>query len=203
MTVEAPPVEQSTTPPPLPPPKPRRRSVRIALFAAIALAAAAVGAAAFLLLGAGDDGGKAGTLEGPSDSNFTITYPDNWRPLSEEEVQNLPGSPLSVLRRDDGKGFVVIGREGPSPKNPDRLMSELGRELQKRVPDFQLRSTKQIKVRAGEALFTSYIRKRTGTVHSIVIIPAGDKTFTLNTISRGGADDVAREIGRIILSFDA
>ena len=49
---------------------------------------------------------------------------------------------------------------------------------------------------------TSYIRKKKGTVQSVVVIPAGNRTYTLNTVSRGGANDVAREIGRMIVSFD-
>jgi hypothetical protein len=36
-----------------------------------------------------------------------------------------------------------------------------------------------------------------------VVVPSGNRTFTLNTVSRGGANNVAREIGRMIVSFDA
>jgi len=60
-----------------------------------------------------------------------------------------------------------------------------------------------VKLRSGTALFTSYIRKKTGTVQSVVVVPAGSRTFTINTISRGGANGVAREIGKMIVSFDA
>jgi hypothetical protein len=39
-------------------------------------------------------------------------------------------------------------------------------------------------------------------VQSVVVVPAGRKTYTLTTVSRGGANDVARQIGRMIVSFD-
>jgi hypothetical protein len=38
-------------------------------------------------------------------------------------------------------------------------------------------------------------------VHAVVIVPAGKRSYALNSVSRGGADDVAREVARIILSF--
>jgi hypothetical protein len=203
MTVETPSAPQTTQT--APPPAPRRRLPRPRKGVAIGLVAAVVAAAAaILLLGGGDDADKGGKVEGPEGSKFTVGYPETWRALSKDEVADLPGDALAVLRRKDNKGFVVVSKQGGKPpKNADRLMRDLGRELRERVPDFKRRSSKRIRVRAGQALFTSYIRKRTGTVHSIVIVPAGKQTFTLNTISRGGANDAAREIGRIILSFDA
>ena len=60
-----------------------------------------------------------------------------------------------------------------------------------------------MKVRAGKAYFYSYIRKSNGTVNSVTIAPAPKGTFTLNGVAKGGEKDVAREMGRMIVSFDS
>ena len=186
------------------PQSPRSRLPRgKALLAALALPLVLGVALFFVLKDDGDSGDKAGTVTGSKEDAFRMSYPKNWKPLAQDDLESLPGRPLAVIRRNDGKGFVVVRREaGRPPAKLDKLSSDLGRELKKRVPDFQERSTKQVKIKGGTAVFTTYIRKKTGTVHSIVIVPAGERTFTLNTVSRGGANDVAREIGRMILSFD-
>jgi len=47
----------------------------------------------------------------------------------------------------------------------------------------------------------SYLRERRGTVHTILIVPAGSRSYVLNSVSQPGADDAAREIGEIMTSF--
>ena len=203
-TVERPPAEQHAAPavPQQQPSRPRFGGGKI-LLAALALPLVIAAALFFVLKDDGSSSGGAGTVSGSEEDAFRMSYPKNWKPLAKDDLDSLPGKPLAVLRRNDGKGFVVVRREqGQPPASVNKLSSDLGKELRRRVPDFKSRSTKQVKIRGGSAVFTSYIRKKTGTVHSIVIVPAGKKTFTLNTVSRGGANDVAREIGRMILSFD-
>jgi hypothetical protein len=145
-----------------------------------------------------------GVLEGPASDRFTIRYPPSWRPLSRDELVLLGGTPVAALRRKDKRGFVIVRREkGRAGGDLNKFATALSRGLKRQVSDYQPRTAKLIKVRAGKAFFLSYIRKRAATVHSVVIVPAGRKTFTLNTVSGGRARDVAREIGRIVLSFDA
>ena len=207
MSVETP-VQQQTPPPARPPgseqPKRRRRG-KLAMVGAILAAVAAVVVAVVLATGGGggDSDKNGGTVKGSKENAFTIAYPGSWRPLAKDELNALPGKPLAVIRRKDGKGFVVIRREGGRSQSFKQLSAGLDKELQKRVPDFKKRSSKTVKIKGGNAFFTTYIRKKTGTVHSVVVVPAGDKTFTLNTVSRGGENKVAREIGNMILSFDA
>jgi hypothetical protein len=143
-------------------------------------------------------------LEGPSGNRFTVRYPPNWKPLSKDELGLLAGSPITALRRKDRSGFVVIRAEkGRAGGDLNNFADELARTLKKRVPDFEGRSAKLIKVRSGKAFYLSYIRKRAGTLHSLVVVPAGSKTYTLNTVSNGRAAQSAREIGGIVVSFDA
>jgi hypothetical protein len=160
--------------------------------------------AVFLLVGAlGGDDKPSNRVTGTSKDSFTLSYPSSWRPLSSKELNRLPGNPLAVVRRKDGKGFVVLRRERRAPKNFGGFSADLTTALDKRVPDFQKRSSKVIQISAGKAFFYSYIRKSRGTVHTVVLVPAGKRSYVLNTVSRGGAEDVARQVARIILSFKA
>jgi hypothetical protein len=151
-------------------------------------------------LGGGDET-KGGQLKGSSKGAFTLSYPQSWRPLSRDDLDKLPGNPLAVVRRKDGKGFLVLRRENRAPKSFSTFSGDLTKALDKRIPDFQKRSSRTIKIRAGNAFFYSYIRKSKGTVHTVVVVPAGKRSYVLNTVSRGGAQDVARQIASIILSF--
>jgi len=179
------------------------RVVRLrTLFVVAALALLAL--AAFVVVNSidGDGKGSQGQLKGGSKDAFTLTYPASWRPLSQEEIDRLPSSPLAVVRRKDGKGLVVLRREKRAPRNFSAFSADLTRALDRRVSDFQKRSSRTIKVRAGSAFFYSYIRKTKGTVHTVALVPAGARSYVLNTVSPGGAEDVARQIARIILSFN-
>lgn len=159
---------------------------------------------AFLLISEQDNKGKSGgQLTGTAKDRFTLSYPGSWRPLSGEELAKQPGQPIAVVRRKDGKGFVVLRKEGRAPKNFTAFSSDLSRALDKRVPDYQKRSSKVIKIAAGQAFFFSYIRKQTGTVHTIVLVPAGKQSYVLNTVSSGKSKSIARQIARIILTFKA
>jgi hypothetical protein len=167
-------------------------------FAAVLLAAAGI----FLLIKLiGGNDHKSGKLSSSSTDGYSLTYPNSWRPLSSQELAKLPGQPLAVVRRKDGKGFVVLRKEGRSPKNFTTFSAQLSKALDKQVPDFQMRSSKVIDISAGKAFFFSYIRKSKGTVHTVVLVPAGKHSYVLNTVSQGGAQDVARQVARIILSF--
>jgi hypothetical protein len=177
----------------------RKLGGRRTLFGLAALLLVAAGA--FLLVKAlgGDD--KAGRLTGTSNDAFTLSYPSSWRPLSSQELGKLPNHPLAVVRRKDGKGFVILRKAKRAPQNFGTFSADLSKALDKRIPDFQQRSAKVVKISAGKAFFFSYIRKTKGTVNTVVVVPAGKRSYVLNTVSRGGAEDVARQVARIILSF--
>ncbi len=148
----------------------------------------------------GDDGGEIGG----SDPKFTLNYPNDWKPFTTKQLDELPGGkPLAALRRPK-EGLLIVRKEKPSPGDFDKAARELTRELKKRIPDFQKTSSRTIETAAGKALFYSYIRKRRGTVHIVVLVPAGkERSFVINAVSLGGKDKVAEQIGQMILSFDA
>lgn len=203
MPVETP-VQPSGPSPPASSVAPLRRGLirRRATLIGVGALLAGLGVASYVAFGFGsvDEGG---TVEGFSGDTFKINYPARWQPLSKDELGELPGNPRAVLRSEDGRGLVVVRREKRAPRNFGKLTGELTRVLGKRVPDFQKGSSRIVRIRAGRAFMYSYIRKRRGTVHTVVIAPAGGRSYSINTVSPGGADRIAREIAGILLSFDA
>jgi hypothetical protein len=186
-------------------PKPLGLNRRTVNVRTLMLGAALIGLVLIVYLAAnalfGGDGSKKGELKGSSKDSYALSYPSSWRPLSGKELDRVPGSPLAVVRRKDGKGFVFLRKEGRSPKNLTAFSGDLTKALDKRVPDFQKRSAKTVKINGQNAFFYSYIRKAKGTVHTVVLVPNGKQSYVLNTVSRGGSEDVARQVARIILSF--
>ncbi len=183
-------------------PSSRRARFRPRAWTAI-LAAVALGVAAFFvvraLAGNEDNGGK---LEGP-DGAFALSYPESWAPLSKQELEKLPGSPLAAVRQKDRKGIVVISSQGRVTRDFDKLTRRLDRRLNKRIPDFKKVSSKSVSIKAGPAFMYSYIRKRKGTAHSVVVVPTAAGGFTLNVVVQAGASDVAQQAASMIRSFDA
>ncbi len=189
-------------PPVSPPPhKPRRRPGKRALIAAGTVAALA--AALFLLVTAiTGDSKDAPAVKGSSDASFKLNVPENWVTVGGKELEKVPDKPLTVVRRKDGLGYLIVRQEGVAPKSFEAFTRQLDKEFKQRIPDFQRRSVRTLKVAAGPAFFYSYIRRKQGTVNSVVIVPNGERSYTINSVAKGGEDDVAKELGKMIVSFD-
>ncbi len=147
--------------------------------------------------------GTANTLSGPAGARYTMSQDPNWQRLTGGALEGQPGRPLWVLRRKDGKGLIAVRREGRAPRSFRTFTKQLDSEFERRIPDFRKRSSRTLRIKAGDAFFYSYIRERRGTVHSVVLVPAGTGSYVLNSLVQGGEPDAARELGRMILSFDA
>ena len=156
----------------------------------------------------GDDGGDNGggtattTVTGPADNEFTLQVPDGWTAVPDDELAAIPGDPLGVVRRDEQKGLVVVNVQQGKVKNFDREVKTLDRQLEKAIPDFQKVSARIVDVNAGKALLYSYARRERGTAHALLVVPAGDRSYSVNGAVPAGEDDAAREMGSILLSFD-
>jgi hypothetical protein len=59
-----------------------------------------------------------------------------------------------------------------------------------------------VKIKAGLALFYSYIRKTKGTAHSVVVVPGRSQSYVLNAVVPAGENQIARQVGAMIRSFD-
>jgi hypothetical protein len=167
------------------------------------LVGVALGVAAFFVVRAltGSDE-KGGELRGPNGA-FTLAYPEDWIPVSNQELEKLPGPPLAAVRRKDRKAIVTLDRERRVTRNLGRLSAQFDRKLKRGVPDFQKVSSRIVSINAGRAFLYSYVRKGRGTVHTAVVVPVGPGGYTLNAVVQGGADDAARQVGAIIRTFDA
>jgi hypothetical protein len=106
------------------------------------------------------------------------------------------------LRRDDQKGLVVVNVQPGKVKNFDRQVTTLDRRLGKAIPDFRKVGARVVEVEAGKALLYSYARPKRGTAHTLLVVPAGDRSYTVNGAVPAGENDAAREMGAILLSFD-
>ena len=178
----------------------RRRSIwPIALVALVAAIAGGV----YLTLFASDDAetGRSASISGPADAPFEIAYPDNWQSVSAEERAQLPGQPLAVLRRSDGRGTVVVAKRPPVTMPLDRMPAALKARLDKRFPDFREVGAKVVNLGDSRALVYTFARTKTGTAQSLVVVPNGDHSFTLNAVVPPQSPEAAREVGAIIASF--
>jgi hypothetical protein len=180
----------------------RGRPLRIVGLLAI-VAAVVIGVIALT----GDDdsdsgGGSTTTVSGPADNEFTLQVPDGWTEVAADQRQAVPGEPLMVLQRDDQTGLVVVNVQQGKVKNFDAQVRTLDRRLEKAIPDFEKVGARIVEVKAGKALLYSYARKERGTAHSLLVVPAGDKSYSLNGAVPAGENDAAREMGAILLSFD-
>lgn len=174
---------------------PRGRSGLVLLFLGVVTVAAVV----FLLVRGSGDGTK--TLGGGV-APFSLEYPESWKTFDRTELAAFKNPPAAVLRQRNGKGILVIRVEKPFGGNLQKFAVDLREELDERIPDFREVRARVIKVRAGNAFFYSYVREKRGSVHTIVVVPAGnERSYVLSTVSQPGANDVAREIGEMITSF--
>jgi hypothetical protein len=174
-------------------------------FAAFLAVIAAVVIGVITLTGGDDDGdtgsGTTTTVTGP-DEAFTLQVPAGWTTVSADELQAVPGKPLAVLRRDDQKGLVVVNVQPGKVKDFDAQVRTLDRRLGKAIPDFQKVGARVVDVKAGKALLYSYARRERGTAHTLLVVPAGDRSYSVNGAVPAGENEAAREMGSILLSFD-
>jgi hypothetical protein len=87
-------------------------------------------------------------------------------------------------------------------KNFDTQVKTLDRRLGKAIPDFQKVGARIVEVKAGKALLYSYARRERGTAHTLLVVPAGDRSYSVNGAVPAGENDAAREMGSILLSFE-
>jgi hypothetical protein len=177
----------------------RRRTLVIAVLAALAGAAIGTG----LLAGSGDSGHAARTdakeLRGPG---FAIAYPSGWAPSTAATRAKLPGHPVAVIRRTDGKGVVIVRRKAaPKDQTLKALTRDLNAGMAKRFDDFRFVSARVARVRGGNAFLYTFVRTRQKTAQSIALVRVGDANFTLDAVARSGDMRAAREVAAIVRSF--
>lgn len=175
-----------------------RRTALLLVVVAAGIAALGLGISALL----GDDSDEEATVKGPPGYEFTLLRPEGWTEVSDEELELIPGKPLAVLRRGEGGGLVTVNAPAKREQDLDAIAAELDRRLRKEIDDFRKVGARVVEVEAGSALLYSYARTEAGTAHTLLVVPTPDRTYTVNAAVPAGAEDAAKEVGEILLSFD-
>jgi hypothetical protein len=187
------------------PPKAKRRSLIRRWFGfrfvALASVAACLAVAVAALMRSQTDGPE-GRLTGPEGHPFTLEYPGGWSALSGKELKELQGSPLAVLRRQDGTSVVTVKKGKHSYRNLRKFDSRLTVVLKARMSDFKKGTAGQTHAREHDALFYSYARTRKHTANTILVVPAPRGSYIINSVTKAGAKGAARQAAKIGLSFD-
>ena len=164
--------------------------------AGAALAGALVLALCLALIGGGGAGpakAAAKTWKAP-DGSFSIVTPRGWKAVAS-------GSAATVLQRGDKRGVVVI-RERAAVTGPlDALAGQLERRLRRQVADFRPAGARVATVGGGQGLVYTFVRTEANQVQSVVVAPAGSRSYTLDLVADGDAPDVARELAGMVRSF--
>jgi hypothetical protein len=132
---------------------------------------------------------------------FRLTYPANWSPATPPAAPAPAGRAVAALRQDGGKGLIIIRREKAAQGVDAKFVKDLDRRLRRQIPDYRPLGAQILHLEGGQALFYSYLRRKAGLLATITVIPAGDHSFAIDTVSPASDQHVAAEIGRIIRSF--
>jgi len=190
----------------------RKLPVRALLLGLLVLAALVVGA--LLLFGGDDDEQGSGgdvaqrirdgrVLLGPREAPFAMRYPETWSLLRAQQLGEGDPPPLAGLRRDDRSGVLTVSVRGPVRGGIASLRRRLPGELRDRFPDFRLVTSRIIEVAGGRALYTSWVRTRSGRVQSNLVVPQGNRaSYSVDAVLRGDAEVAAREVGAMLRTFD-
>ena len=155
-----------------------------------------------MLFGGDGDEDSEETAKGPPGHEFTLLVPDGWEELSGDELALVPGKPLMVLRRGEEEGLVTVNAPARSEQDFDAIAEQLDKRLSESLSDFRKVEARIVNVEAGRALLYSYARTKKATAHNLLVVPTGDQTYTVNAVVPAGAEDAAKDVGQILLSFD-
>jgi hypothetical protein len=149
------------------------------------------------------DTGPANEVHGPAGAPFTVTLPSGWKSLPPDQLSELPGNPVAVMQQTDGAGVVIINTQPPTSGSLDALAKQIEAKLKNNIPDYKPIGTSTLNLPSGQAVQISYARTKAGTADTLVIVPAGGRIYTLNSVIPGGDKASVKEAVDIIQSFNA
>jgi hypothetical protein len=148
------------------------------------------------------EGTFARALVGPESAPFALYYQRTWEQIERDELDG--GEVAAGIRRRDHRGAVTVSVGGPlEPGGMRRLSSKLRSELKKRFDDLQFVSSKTVRTSSGTALYTSWVRRGSGSVQANLVVPDGRRTYLLDATVQGTAREAAVEVGTIFQGFRA
>ena len=169
----------------------------------VALGSAVAGAISILaVIGAMHLGGGSTAAPSPhvfAGAGFRLSVPDGWTAMRGKALERVPGSPLAVVRRADGRGVVVVRSTGALSGDLRGVARGLTADLKARIPGFRLVSARLGSVRAGGAFLYTFARG--SSAQSLAVTRVDGKTYRIDSIVPAGSADSARQAGAIAASF--
>ena len=130
-----------------------------------------------------------------------LAYPTDWRALTlPTSVPGVASNAIIVLQRRDKSGVLVVLPGGQAPPFDSSTSRRISLLLAKQYTDYKFISADVVKLGSKETFFFSYLRTRQGDLHTITIIPVGQKSFIIDTASPSASGKLGVEIGNILKS---
>ena len=129
-----------------------------------------------------------------------LTYPSDWRSVSAKTVHGVPSDAVIVLQRKDESGVVIVLSGGKAPAFDTASANIIGATLAKKYADYKFLSARILKLKQEKAFLFSYLRTKQGMLHTITIIPIGNRSFLIETASPPTNGKLGTEIGKILES---
>ena len=129
-----------------------------------------------------------------------LTYPPDWEVASASTVRGAPSRAIIVLQRRDKSGVLVVLPSGKAPAFNASSSKEISSELAKEYADYKFVSAAIVHLRGKTAYFLTYLRTRQGDLHTITILPEGQRSFIIETASPSANAKLGVEIGKILKS---
>lgn len=165
------------------------------LFASAAAGAVVAGGAVALLAGGAGDPAQAKPREQrvtAASRAFSVVLPKGWHVEAD-------GPGATVLERDDDRGLAVVRPRGALKPDLARLGRHLEKRLLRELPGARPAGTRTFETAAGPGLLTTLVRG--DKVHGLAVLPAGDRSFSIDLLASGGSDAAARDLARVVRSF--
>lgn len=142
-------------------------------------------------------------VRGPSETPFSMTLSSGWTAESQTGLSQLPGSPVAVMKQAEGAGVLIINTQPASSASVAAVGKTVEQKLRRTIPDFKLVGAGPFNLEAGQAFQISYARTKAGTANTLVVVPAGGRIYTLNSVVPGGDQDAVQQAIDMIKSFNA
>lgn len=174
------------------------RTVVVAAGCALAGAAVVIAVLALLARGGTDPKPVPARYTAPAGA-FSVSLPHGWAALSPRQVRAVPSHPVAVLRRADHRGLVLFNEIAPLNGSLGSVTRSLTKELRGRFTGFKANGARLVNLRSGTAYLYTFVRGN--VVQSITVASVNGHTYAIDSVLPGDAPDVARQVGRIVLSF--
>ncbi len=129
-----------------------------------------------------------------------LTYPSDWRAVSAKSVRGAPSSAVLVLQRKDKSGVLIVLSAGRAPAFNAASANAIGATLSKTYADYKFLGTRVLQLKQEKAFLFSYLRTRQDMLHTITFVPAGRRSFLIETASSPTNRNLGAEIGAILES---